>query len=686
MRRLATKAKPTARTASVPDRQSEAGASVRGTRRAPWAVLGIICALVIGFFAWSARSGLLEAQASGANNTYYNLLVQGFRAGQLDLKAELPPGFIGLADPYDPIANEDYRYHDGYPLHDLSYYHGKMYLYFGVSPVLVLFGPYAALTGHYLLHKDAVVIFCVVGFLASVGLLCAVWRRYFPEISLAVVAAGTLALGLATFLPVILPRCDVYEVAISCGYALMMLALVALWGALHQPQRRGWWLAAASLAYGLAVGARPSLLFGAVVLLVPVAQSWRERRPLWGPLLAATGPIALIGLGLMLYNTLRFGNPLEFGLRYELSAHGEATQQHFSPRYLWFNFMVFFLEPAQWSGRFPFVHDIAVPSAPTGYVERVEHPFGVLTNIPIVWLALAAPLAWRSRLSEESSILRGFLAAVALLFGICALTVCLHNSACIRYQVDYVPTLMVLAVVGLFGLERVLARRLAWRRAARSAWNLLLFFSLAFNLLASVSRQAECHSAFSGLLFARGQVNEAIAHLQKASALEPDNAEAHNRLGVALVRQGQMDEAIHQFQESIRISPDHAEAHNYLGILLGLKGQTDEAIRQLQETIRLKPNLMETHYNLAVALDKKGQADMAIHHFQEAIRLKPDYADAYYSLGTALYQQGRTDEAIRQFEEALRLKPAFADARKKLELALATKARSSSSPGTATNR
>ena len=36
-------------------------------------------------------------------------------------------------------------------------------------------------------------------------------------------------------------------------------------------------------------------------------------------LLAATGPITCIGLGLMLYNTLRFDNPLEFGMHYQLS-------------------------------------------------------------------------------------------------------------------------------------------------------------------------------------------------------------------------------------------------------------------------------------------------------------------------------------------------------------------------------
>ena len=55
-----------------------------------------------------------------------------------------------------------------------------------------------------------------------------------------------------------------------------MLALGAVWRAVHEPLRRGRWLVAASLVYGLAVGARPDLLFGAVILLVPVAQAWRE--------------------------------------------------------------------------------------------------------------------------------------------------------------------------------------------------------------------------------------------------------------------------------------------------------------------------------------------------------------------------------------------------------------------------
>ncbi len=175
---------------------------------------------------------------------------------------------------------------------------------------------------------------------------------------------------------------------------------------------------------------------------------------------------------------------------------------------------------------------------PAGYWDA-EHPFGVLTNIPVVWLAVAAPLAWRGRSADGRWLLRGFVAAVALLFATRALTLGFFSGACARYEMDFCPALVLLAVVGILGLERALAGRPGWRRAARWAWGLLLAFSLAFNLLASAIYHAEYHWKLGTLLLERGQVNEALAHAQKASALQPDNADAHFNLGCVLAQKGQ---------------------------------------------------------------------------------------------------------------------------------------------------
>jgi tetratricopeptide (TPR) repeat protein len=668
-----------------------------------WRLLAAVCVLVIGVYAYMTEPGAWESLSPNAADAYYNLLVQGFRAGQLSLKKEVPAGLAELADPYDPAASVVYQA-PPYRLHDLSYYKGRLYLYFGVTPALILFWPFVVLTGHYLFQSQAVTIFCAISFLAGVGLLRALWRRYFAEVSAWVVVACALALGLAAGVPVMLPRSDVNEVAISCGYMLTMLALAAIWCALHEPRRRSGWLAAASVAYGLAVGARVTLLFGAVILLVPVVQAWRERRQAWVVLIAAMGPTLLIGLGLMLYNARRFGSPFEFGQHYQLCGEQPVTGQFFSLHYFWFNFRVYFLAPARWSARFPFVHEIAVPPLPLSYA-RVQAPFGVLTNIPMVWLALAVPLAWRGRSAEAATTLRWFVMVVALLFGICALTVGVFWSAIARYEVDFLPALLLLAVVGILGLERTLAPtsesgqadRLVWRRAVRWGWGLLLGFSVAFNLLASVEHYAVAHNVLGfdlGLsgrvpeaivqyeralrikpdyaaaqynlgnaLLQVGRPHDAIGHYEQALRLMPDSALVHYNLGNALSQDGHAEEAIGQYAQALRIKPDYAEAQYNLGNVLLQAGKLHDAIGSYEQALQIKPEYAEAHNNLGYALLQAGKAEEAIAHLHEALRLQPNTAETHYNLGNALLQLGRVQEAIEQYQQALRIKPGFTEAR-----------------------
>jgi tetratricopeptide (TPR) repeat protein len=638
--------------------------------KSPWIqriLCGLVCVLVIWIYALIANivGSTLEWDPNPANANY-NLMVQGFHAHQLNLKKDVPPGLLALADPYDPVANSAYR---GLPysLHDMSYYNGKLYLYFSSVPALVLFWPWVSLTGHYLSLRYAIVIFCSLGFLISTGLLHAIWRRHFPEINVGVIMPCILVLGLATGVPIMLQRPGVCEVPISCAYVFTMSTLVAIWQALEKPMQRGRWLAAASFAYGLAVGARPSMLFGSVLLLMPIAQTWQSatwrasRKLIWGLAGATIGPITLIGLGLMLYNYQRFDNILEFGQSYQLVGIPQGTAPSFSLHYFWFNFRVYFLEPVRWIGRFPFVQPAIPPPLPIGHAD-LESSFGVLSNTPMIWFAFAAFFLMGSVPDEERSTLRWFQVAVAILFGTNALIICCFWGTCVRYQIDFLPVLVLLAVLGLLHTERSVAKRPIRRRAIRWAWGTALALSVCFNLFASFENYAAQRYEHGNMLLSLGRSAEAIADFERALRIAPDFAEAHLNLGNALVVAGRIPDAIDHFRQTLRLRPDLAEAYNNLGNALYLEGQPQAAIAELRQAVRTKPDYVPAHENLGKILTRTGAFPAAIVHYQEALRLDPKNAATHNDLGYAIIQAGRGPEAIAEFEAALRLRPEFADA------------------------
>jgi tetratricopeptide (TPR) repeat protein len=184
---------------------------------------------------------------------------------------------------------------------------------------------------------------------------------------------------------------------------------------------------------------------------------------------------------------------------------------------------------------------------------------------------------------------------------------------------------------------------------------------------------AEAHNNLGNALIKKGSVDEAIAHYQKALQIKPDYAETHNNLGNALLKKGSVDEAIVHFQKALQIKPDFAEAYNNLGDSLLKKGSVDEAITHFQKALQIKPGYAEAHYNLGNALNKKGSVDEAITHFQKAVQIKSDYAEAYNNLGDALLKKGGVDEAIVHFQKALQIKPDFAEAHYNLGDALIKK-------------
>src|SRR5580692_7306939 len=134
----------------------------------------LIALLAGGFYFWSTIQPA-EQWAFREADGYYNLLTAGFRSGHLYAAIQPAPELLALPDPYDPVANAPYR------VHDMTLFKGHYYLYYGVTPALILFWPVVALTGQYLSEPFAVALFCSGAVAAGMALLLGIRRRHFPE-------------------------------------------------------------------------------------------------------------------------------------------------------------------------------------------------------------------------------------------------------------------------------------------------------------------------------------------------------------------------------------------------------------------------------------------------------------------------------------------------------------------------
>ncbi len=429
--------------------------------------------VVVWFFHWTVRtSGGFQPPGE---EDYYNFLVRGWRQGHLYLSKAPSPELLALADPYDPVQNSAVR------MGDASYFKGHYYLYFSGAPAVVLLWPYGAITGRELGTTTAIFIFCVMGFLAATGLWLALRRRYFPGSAWWTAPLVVVLLGVSTHVLVLMRRPLVWELPLSSGFAFSMLALGAVYQALHG-RRPVAAMTLAGICYGLAVASRPTCVFGAV-LFVPVL--WQLRRTLgggarwWRCASVAAAGVGVCVVALLGHNYARFGNALEFGITYQLSSAYEAKEQHFSLRYAAHNAYIYFLHPGTWSAAFPFVAASSVIGGPPGYLGAwVERICGLAVTFPFLWGVVVLPLAWRGRAQDEAGPLRAMLVAIGLFFLTVLAFYLMFYCATPRYMADFTPALMLLAALAALGLER-------W--AQERGWNAWIASLIAVAGLATVA-------------------------------------------------------------------------------------------------------------------------------------------------------------------------------------------------------
>src|SRR5690606_24525752 len=125
----------------------------------------------------------------------------------------------------------------------------------------------------------------------------------------------------------------------------------------------------------------------------------------------------------------------------------------------------------------------------------------------------------------------------------------------------------------------------------------------------------------------------------------------------SLYNQGAFDDALASLQEAIRLNPDNPDAHFLLSFVLGDMGRHDEALAAGKRAVQLNPALSRAQANLSLDHYDPRKYEELLPRRQARRSARMSVAEgeplAHYTLGVACRQQGLLVEAMREFRNAL---------------------------------
>jgi tetratricopeptide (TPR) repeat protein len=188
------------------------------------------------------------------------------------------------------------------------------------------------------------------------------------------------------------------------------------------------------------------------------------------------------------------------------------------------------------------------------------------------------------------------------------------------------------------------------------------FQKVAASLPKGSKAQGELFSRIGEAYRRKGDLTNAIAALQKAREILPENGVVLSTLALVLEAAQRWPEARQVYEVVLKLDPNNAVALNNLAYLLTEHGgDLDDALTKAQRAKQLLPDLTEVSDTLGWIYLKKNLTDNAIDIFKELVIKVPSSAIFRYHLGMAYSQKGDRTRALKELQDALKFNPTKED-------------------------
>ena len=157
--------------------------------------------------------------------------------------------------------------------------------------------------------------------------------------------------------------------------------------------------------------------------------------------------------------------------------------------------------------------------------------------------------------------------------------------------------------------------------------------------------------------FEEGDLDAALACLQRAEQSDSHLPDLHLRIGETYLRQKRTHDAERAFQRALEIDGDCAEAHLGLALVHLRQRHNENAAEQALLAVGLQHFLPLGHFYLGIALARLGHYDRAVLAFETSLTMHPGLIAAHRWLA-ALYTRpgGDLGKAVRHREILLRIR------------------------------
>ncbi len=374
------------------------------------------------------------------DNLYNEIFVDSVLQGKFDLDVELGEDFLKLEDPYDSLGRRvtrngyDYRF-------DTAYYDGKVYEYFGILPLLLVFLPYKVIFNNYLCVAPVVFMFSAGCMVLLKEILEIIINRYYKDIPFKIVFYLVLTLCFGSLLIYLNGLGRVYELAVVSGLFFTLFGMFFILKSMEKEEKKYRYIFMGALCLALSVACRPTDLFASLVivpylisLLISNIKIVKEKKsPLIKLIIGVGIPYIVVGLFTMWYNNVRFGSPFEFGTRYQLTIvnmRALKSRQYVVPMGLLEDFFTI----PNFAPIFPYIVNNNSLPVFYGYYYMQSIIAGIFFVAPICFFIFKIISTNKKMENKECKMIIDMLVIVGLLISV--LSICMGGSNQ-RYLVDF---------------------------------------------------------------------------------------------------------------------------------------------------------------------------------------------------------------------------------------------------------